>query len=139
MPTTQSDRSKWSRKHVRENLPPEPGGGMVAANEKWAALMWAAGVTSSAIAGALAVTRNVVIGRATRRAWQRSEDVKPTPVKHPCQYPLGNPLKPGFSFCGEPTYSSRLPYCEKHANLCYTNWSEVKVYYDEKNTPANAA
>lgn len=35
-----------------------------------------------------------------------------------CRWPLGDPLKPGFGFCGRKKCGA-LPYCEPHARMAY--------------------
>lgn len=35
-----------------------------------------------------------------------------------CCWPIGEPGRPGFSFCGHPTVRSR-PYCEWHGGIAY--------------------
>jgi GcrA cell cycle regulator len=47
----------------------------------------------------------------------------PLPRRHgpsgqPCCWPLGEPGRPGFRFCGEGTAPGR-PYCPEHASLAY--------------------
>ena len=34
-----------------------------------------------------------------------------------CRWPLGDPLEPGFGFCGAPR--ERGSYCAEHAERCY--------------------
>jgi len=42
----------------------------------------------------------------------------PTDPKHPCCWPIGEPGKPGFRFCGAPSLVGK-PYCEEHAKRAY--------------------
>jgi len=35
-----------------------------------------------------------------------------------CRWPLGDPKKPGFRFCGRPAIAG-LPYCQDHATVAY--------------------
>lgn len=35
-----------------------------------------------------------------------------------CRYPIGDPLRPGFAFCGR-TCSEEDPYCKHHAAIAY--------------------
>ncbi len=47
----------------------------------------------------------------------------PLPRRHgpsgqPCCWPLGEPGRPGFRFCGEGTAPGR-PYCQEHTNVAY--------------------
>ena len=35
-----------------------------------------------------------------------------------CHYPIGDPAKPDFFFCGAP--ATDRPYCQTHAKICHT-------------------
>jgi GcrA cell cycle regulator len=45
---------------------------------------------------------------------------------HTCRFPHGDPLKPGFFYCGNPTYS-RLPYCKAHARIAYLTAAQARA------------
>ena len=36
-----------------------------------------------------------------------------------CAWPEGDPLQPGFRFCGEPVTQQVCPYCAAHAAKAY--------------------
>jgi GcrA cell cycle regulator len=40
-----------------------------------------------------------------------------------CHWPLGDPLEPGFEFCGAPAHTD-APYCSKHCRIAYTPATE---------------
>lgn len=35
-----------------------------------------------------------------------------------CRWPIGDPMKPRFGFCGEPS-KEEFPYCENHCKIAY--------------------
>lgn len=41
-------------------------------------------------------------------------DGEEKPVRHPCKWPIGDPLSDEFCFCGEETGSRKDPYCPEH-------------------------
>jgi hypothetical protein len=43
-----------------------------------------------------------------------------------CQYPIGDPQHKNFKFCCAPVERDRFVYCDAHAELCYTNYNEIK-------------
>lgn len=43
-----------------------------------------------------------------------------------CCFPLGDPKKTGFGFCGEQALSG-LPYCEKHAAIAYQPTARTRL------------
>lgn len=53
----------------------------------------------------------VVIPREKRKTIQTLES-------DDCRWPIGDPLKPDFHFCGRPNILG-LPYCDHHARLAY--------------------
>ncbi len=50
----------------------------------------------------------------------RAVSVQPRPAGRvsSCCWPLGEPGKPDFRFCGDPTVPAK-PYCDEHASLAY--------------------
>lgn len=36
-----------------------------------------------------------------------------------CQWPIGEPKRPGFHFCGRPDVVAGKPYCEEHYKVAY--------------------
>jgi len=42
-----------------------------------------------------------------------------------CRWPIGDPKKPGFRFCGRPAIAG-LPYCQDHATVAYQAPSSKK-------------
>lgn len=43
--------------------------------------------------------------------------------EHTCKWPIGDPLKPEFGFCGQHA-ADGLPYCERHARRAYAAGAE---------------
>jgi GcrA cell cycle regulator len=41
------------------------------------------------------------------------------PPPRQCAWPIGEPKKPGFHFCGEPTVPGK-PYCQPHCDKAFT-------------------
>ena len=93
--------------------------------------LWAQGVSASEIAETLGegVTRNSVIGKAHRLKLTG----RPSPIsrknapKGPtllvmtdrmCKWPIGDPKKPGFHFCGI-TVDVATTYCPEHKAVAY--------------------
>lgn len=47
---------------------------------------------------------------------------------HDCQWPIGNPRKPGFGFCGHPIIEDGYaPYCAEHHARAYTPAEPFKL------------
>lgn len=42
-----------------------------------------------------------------------------------CRFPIGDPQKPGFAFCGCPRFGER-PYCQYHSRIAYVPRSTPK-------------
>lgn len=36
-----------------------------------------------------------------------------------CKWPIGDPARPGFHFCGARRPSADMPYCDRHARMAY--------------------
>lgn len=55
---------------------------------------------------------------AAVRTWRSNA----LPGKHQCRYPIGDPAKPGFTFCdrvaGLRPDGTEMPYCGHHAEIC---------------------
>lgn len=47
------------------------------------------------------------------------------PSRKPCAYPIGDPKRPGFRFCGAPTCEGSS-YCAEHHARCWTTAPAVK-------------
>jgi GcrA cell cycle regulator len=64
---------------------------------------------------------------ALRAEAPRAEEVETLPAEratvltlteHTCKWPIGDPGRPGFHFCGRGA-DSNSPYCAEHARLAY--------------------
>lgn len=140
--------------------------------------IWAAGATSGAIAAAIGMSKNAVVGKAhrlglpgrpspikqggpakqiarapaqtlpalptvaavkapaanmpataPRKAAQPAQPAPtpPAPIRHaqpgePCCWPIGDPGRPDFRFCGEAARPGR-PYCQAHVDIAYVRTS----------------
>lgn len=51
----------------------------------------------------------------------------PSPQRGSCVWPVGDPRKPGFRYCGHSLYPGRQDYCEHHCERAFKNWDEVKA------------
>lgn len=38
---------------------------------------------------------------------------------HQCRWPIGDPIEPGFAYCGQPVAGEGRPYCATHAARAY--------------------
>ncbi len=72
------------------------------------------------------VMRRVVVAAAEPAAMPmvyRAEEVGSATVltlgAHMCKWPIGDPSRDGFSFCGRGTRGDDGPYCSEHAALAY--------------------
>jgi GcrA cell cycle regulator len=85
------------------------------------------GLLYSEIGNRLGVSKNAVIGRATRMGLRRRVR-SPTPPPgralladlddYQCRFPFGNPGEEGFGFCGAPVAAGK-PYCPEHCERAY--------------------
>jgi GcrA cell cycle regulator len=97
--------------------------------------LWNAGHSAAQVANRMGgVTRNAVIGKVhrlglsgrpspiKRKAQPEPERRRPAVVsarvKHPCQWPFGNPGEPDFYFCGRESAPEK-PYCPEHVARAY--------------------
>ncbi len=119
--------------------------------------MWDRGEPASVIAKTLDVTRNAVIGKAHRlglaarpspiRRGSDGEGAKPAKAEkiitildlteRTCRWPIGDPLKPGFRFCGAPV-NPGVSYCQEHALLAFQQ-SGPRRDERQQQAAANAA
>lgn len=88
------------------------------------------GKSARDIAEKLGVSRNAVIGKSHRLGLQsRNAPVKQKPAVPKkdipagrtdklCQWPMGDPGDPDFSFCYADAVAGR-PYCEEHCGVAY--------------------
>lgn len=100
--------------------------------ERTAALiaLWSEELSTSEIGRRLGITKNAVIGKVHRLGLPKR---RPSVLSEPepaqvikldalrsgmCSWPLGDPEKEGFHFCGEQTVNSK-PYCTKHCAVAY--------------------
>jgi len=89
--------------------------------------LWDEGLSASAVAAALGVSKNIVVGRIhrLRKAGAdiaRRQAVKPYDIMqltpNACRYIVAEDAHRGALYCGGPQqYKS---YCAAHAQLCYT-------------------
>lgn len=91
------------------------------------------GKTTTEAAAALGVSKNAIIGRARRigivwALWpngvpQPNAKARPPAIEFPraghCVFPIGDPNKPHFRFCGERVAEIGQPYCHEHRAVCY--------------------
>ena len=91
--------------------------------------LWNEGKTGSEISEVMGISRNSVIGKAHRLGLSG----RPSPIKREksvkgpnliaitekmCRWPIGDPKKAGFHFCGEYIEYFRT-YCAKHRSQAY--------------------
>jgi len=104
--------------------------------------LWGKGKSASEIAEILGgISRNAVIGKAHRLglsgrpspiASDKPRSTAKTRVKkhnksatildlteRMCRWPIGDPKKPGFRFCGKATVMAGVPYCKEHIEMAY--------------------
>jgi GcrA cell cycle regulator len=100
--------------------------------ERAAALiaLWNEGVCASEIGRQLSVTKNAVIGKASRLQLPKRRPSSPTQADDQsvirleqlgagmCSWPLSTPEKDGFHFCGAAAVRGK-PYCPTHCSLAY--------------------
>jgi hypothetical protein len=56
-----------------------------------------------------------------------------------CAWPEGDPLQPGFRFCGEPVTQQECPYCAAHAAKAYRGHAVRPVLRKSALRPGRAA
>ena len=90
------------------------------------ARLWADGASTAEIGRHLGISKNAVVGKAHRLGLPQ----RPSPIKRRgatitqltgpvCQWPIGDPRRDDFHFCGEPSAAGK-PYCVKHCAVAYT-------------------
>lgn len=95
--------------------------------------LWEAGRTAGEIAAEMPeFSRNAIIGQAHRLGLSARPSpiicrrpLPSTPKSRECEYPIGEPGKPGFKFCHkrvQPGY----PYCPEHKARCYRKWERTE-------------
>jgi hypothetical protein len=52
-----------------------------------------------------------------------------------CAYPIGDPLEPGFRFCGERVAQLGRPYCAEHAAKAYQGHAVRRPQVLRKSQP----
>ena len=88
--------------------------------------LWGAGSSTAEIGRRLGISKNAVVGKAHRLGLPQ----RPSPIKRrsatvtklagpACQWPIGDPRKTDFHFCGEPSAHGK-PYCDHHCAVAYT-------------------
>lgn len=89
--------------------------------------LFTAGFSTAEIGRRMGITKNAVIGRLNRTGLTRRTPEALAPEsynpfagigRNDCVWPLGQPLEPGFRFCGARALFER-PYCAEHAALAY--------------------
>jgi GcrA cell cycle regulator len=112
--------------------------------ERIAALiaLWNEELSTSEIGRRLGITKNAVIGKVHRLGLPRRRPsvlTEPEPAQvikldalrsGMCSWPLGDPEKEGFHFCGEQAVSGK-PYCTKHCAVAY-----IRTGKDRRQTTA---
>ena len=93
--------------------------------------LWKEGASTAEIGRRLGLSKNAVVGKAHRLGLPQ----RPSPIKRrsatvtrlagpACQWPIGDPRKSDFRFCGEPSAPGK-PYCEHHCAVAYTRSSST--------------
>lgn len=88
--------------------------------------LWKEGLSTAEIGRRLGMSKNAVVGKAHRL----NLPARPSPIKRTevtvtklsgpaCQWPIGDPRKPDFRFCGEAAAAGK-PYCAHHCAIAYT-------------------
>lgn len=98
--------------------------------------LWEQGLSTGEIGRRLDVSKNAVVGKAHRLGLAS----RPSPIKGrngagtpritsvldltatTCRWPIGDPRKPGFHFCGRKTVPGK-PYCAEHCGVAYVQSS----------------
>lgn len=84
----------------------------------------ARGLSMTAIARALGITKNAVVGRLWRAGECRPrEEIKASQTPNPfagdgCRWPIGHPREEGFHCCGVRRIPEK-PYCAEHCERAY--------------------
>ncbi len=55
----------------------------------------------------------------------------PADLSSACQWPIGEPGRPGFHFCGDPWVPGR-PYCEDHCQFAYVPNPFARSFRDDR-------
>lgn len=83
--------------------------------------LWASGSTLKAIAKELGFSETATRSKIRRMKLPSRDSFQPKQFedlsKDECKWPLGDPKKPGFGFCGKATVAERKPYCAEHTDL----------------------
>nr|CAX84191.1 conserved uncharacterized protein [uncultured bacterium] len=95
--------------------------------------LWAQGLSTSEIGRRIGMSKNAVVGKAHRLGLigrpspiKRAAPVQPQPPKvvpfggarGGCSWPIGDPRKEDFHFCGDSAVPGK-PYCLQHAQIAY--------------------
>lgn len=94
--------------------------------------LWQQGLSTSEIGRRIGMSKNAVVGKAHRLGLiarpspiKRAAPVQPQPPKvvtfsrsGGCSWPIGDPRKDDFHFCGEQAMPGK-PYCSQHAAIAY--------------------
>ncbi len=89
--------------------------------------LWNEGHSTAEIGRRLGVTKNAVVGKANRIGLPARQSpikrtvsgVQPDALRRgQCAWPIGDPRKPGFRFCGKPSEAGK-PYCMAHCQAAY--------------------
>ncbi len=91
--------------------------------------LWATGLSASEIGRRMGITKNAVVGKV-RRLDLTMRRAPPPPKRAPsvvtldrlsanmCSWPMGEPGKEDFRFCGQPALAAK-PYCGEHCAMAY--------------------
>ena len=80
-------------------------------------------ITAKVIGERFGISKNAVIGHASRKQWAARGETPEPPPKPPraefpssghCVFPIGDPRQPEFRFCGIRHGNFDRPYCEQH-------------------------
>ncbi|SRR6266446_257910 len=72
-----------------------------------------------------------LLGKLVRKTAKRKLVTTMTLTDDTCKWPIGDPAKPDFHYCGQLPQNGR-PYCDKHNSMSYQSARR-------KNSPENAS
>ncbi len=99
--------------------------------------LWNEGLPTSEIGRKLGTTKNAVVGKAHRLGLsKRQSPIRKKPDEPEvirlkelragmCSWPIGEPGKPDFHFCGRQAIAGK-PYCAEHCAMAYVTGKDRK-------------